>query len=98
MTNSGSSPEPPKRGFKVTLVQGVVGAVSLAGTTAIPLMVQRVVAPPASVSSPTPVPTQVSSPSPQVQSTLSGAAEAKVSDDENHSGKGKGKKKGKKGD
>jgi hypothetical protein len=33
-----------------------------------------------------------------VQSTLSEAAEAKVSDDENHSGKGKGKKKGKKDD
>ena len=70
MTNPGSSPEPPKTGFKVTLLQGVIGAVSLAGTTAIPLVVQRLVAPAPPVSSPPPVPAQVSSPSPQVQPTL----------------------------
>ncbi|HEY9861629.1 MAG TPA: hypothetical protein V6D16_19170 [Candidatus Obscuribacterales bacterium] len=46
--NSGSPSEPPKgQGFKVTLAQGIIGAVSLAGTTAIPLVVNRYLAPPA---------------------------------------------------
>lgn len=98
MTNSGSSPEPSKKGFKVTLMQGVIGAASLAGTTAIPLMVQRLIAPPTSASSPTPVPAQVSSPSPQMQSTLGGSGEIKASDDDDHPGKGKGKKKHKQDD
>jgi hypothetical protein len=101
MTNSGPSPEPSKKGFKVTLVQGVIGAASLAGTTAIPIVVQRLMTPATPVSSPTPVPTQVSSPSPSIQPTLNGLEESKFSshdDEDNHHGKGKGKKKGKKGD
>lgn len=96
MTNSGSSPEPSKKGFKVTLVQGVIAAASLAGTTAIPLVVQRFLGPVTPVSNPTPIPSQVSSPSPQMQSTVNGAGETKFSDDDDkHHGKGKGQKKNK---
>ncbi|XHX76732.1 MAG: hypothetical protein RBJ76_20165 [Stenomitos frigidus ULC029] len=100
MTNSGSSPEPSKKGFKVTLVQGVIGAASLAGTTAIPLMVQRFIAPPTTASSPAPVPAQVSSPSPQMQSTLDGSGKFKASDndDNDHPGEGKSRKKNKQDD
>ncbi|MBD2076626.1 hypothetical protein H6F86_22605 [Phormidium sp. FACHB-592] len=97
MTNSGSSPEPPKTGFKVTLLQGVIGAVSLAGTTAIPLVVQRLVAPAPPASSPTPVPAQVT-PSPQVQPTLNELGVTQLSNDGDAHDKGKGKKKGKKDD
>nr|WP_290226839.1 hypothetical protein [Trichocoleus desertorum] len=53
--NSGSPSEPPKgQGFKVTLAQGIIGAVSLAGTTAIPLLVNRYLAPPTPAESPAP--------------------------------------------
>ncbi|HEY9807151.1 MAG TPA: hypothetical protein V6D04_11320 [Candidatus Obscuribacterales bacterium] len=53
--NSGSPSEPPKgQGFKVTLTQGIIGAVSLAGTTAIPLIVNRYLAPPTPAESPAP--------------------------------------------
>ncbi|MBD1864351.1 MULTISPECIES: hypothetical protein [Trichocoleus] len=53
--NSGSPSEPPKgQGFKVTLTQGIIGAVSLAGTTAIPLLVNRYLAPPTAAESPAP--------------------------------------------
>ncbi|HEY9748570.1 MAG TPA: hypothetical protein V6C63_07820 [Allocoleopsis sp.] len=53
--NSGSPSEPPKgQGFKVTLTQGIIGAVSLAGTTAIPLLVNRYLAPPTPAESPAP--------------------------------------------
>lgn len=62
MTESGSSPEPKKSAWKVTLMQGVIGAVSLAGTTAIPLLVNRYLSPtPTPTNSPTTeaTPTQV---------------------------------------
>lgn len=39
MSDSGSSPE--KNGFKSLLVKGMVGAVTLASTTAIPIVVQQ---------------------------------------------------------
>lgn len=51
--NTGSPSEAPK-GLKVTLVQGVIGAISLAGTTAIPLLVNRYLAPPTPAESPAP--------------------------------------------
>ena len=98
MTNPGSSPEPPKTGCKVTLLQGVIGAVSLAGTTAIPLVVQRLVAPAPPVSSPTPVPAQVSPPYLQMQPTLNELGATQLSDDDDEQGKGNGKRKGKKDD
>lgn len=71
MTNPGSSPEPSKNGFRVTLAQGMIGAVTLAGTTAIPLLVQKYIggmpAPassPAAIVSPqaTPTPTDSAAP------------------------------------
>ena len=51
--NTGSPSEAPK-GFKVTVVQGIIGAISLAGTTAIPLVVNRYLAPPTPTESPAP--------------------------------------------
>ncbi|MBD2102253.1 hypothetical protein [Leptolyngbya sp. FACHB-261] len=67
-----ASSEPPK-GFKITIVQGIIGACSLAGTTAIPLLVQRYLPPaPAPVVSPAQMaPTQAQPPAPtQAQSTV----------------------------
>lgn len=93
MTNPENSPKLPEKGFKVTLTQGIVGAVSLAATTAIPLLVQRAITPP------TPSPTQSTAaeikpaqvaPATASPQNLSGT----VNQDEDE--KGKGKKKGKK--
>lgn len=97
MTNPGNSPESPKKGFKVTLTQGIAGAVSLAATTAIPLLVQRAITPPTPTPSPaqsTPAeikPAQVA-PATVLPQDRSGT----VKQDDND--KGKGKKKGKKED
>ena len=65
--NSGSSPQPPKLGqkHKLTVAQGVIGAATLAGTTAIPILVQRALTP-ASVSSPSPAASVQPSPTPTV--------------------------------
>lgn len=65
MTNSGSSPDSNKKGFRVTVMQGVIGAVSLAGTTAIPLVVNKYLGPSTPAASPSPT---VASPSPAVAS------------------------------
>lgn len=51
--NSEPSSEAPK-GFKVTFVQGIIGAISLAGTTAIPLLVTRYLDPQPPTASPAP--------------------------------------------
>lgn len=95
MANSGNSPEPPKQGFRITLMQGLIGAVSLAGTTAIPLLVQRVLTPP--TPSPTQsIPAQVQPA--QVTPTVASPQEPSgvvMQEDDN---KGKGKKKTKKKD
>lgn len=95
MTNSGNSPESPKQGFKLTVMQGVIGAVSLAGTTAIPLLVQRALNPPTLTPSPTQsVPAQVQSTPVTTGATSSqDLSNSGVPDDED---KGKGKKKGRK--
>jgi hypothetical protein len=48
MTDPENSPESPKtglKGFKVTLMQGIIGATTLAATTAIPILVQRALSP-----------------------------------------------------
>ncbi len=61
MADSGSSPE--KNDLKSLLVKGMVGAVTLAGTTAIPIIVQQSLQhhPSTPTASPTPtVPAQVS--------------------------------------
>jgi hypothetical protein len=52
--NSGSSPTPSRPGSKVKslVAQGMIGAVSLTGATAIPLIVQRFLTPPTPVVAP----------------------------------------------
>lgn len=101
MTNPGNSPESSKKGFKLTLMQGVIGAVSLAGTTAIPLLVQRTLTPP------TPTPSPAQSPPAEIKPAQVAPATASPQDlsgtvtqddDEDEDSKGKGKKKGKKHD
>ena len=52
MSNSNSSP-PHQKGFKITVMQGIIGTVSLVGTTAIPIVVQRALNHPAPVPAPT---------------------------------------------
>lgn len=54
MSSNGSTPEAPKpeaaqnnQGLKSLIAKGAVGAVTLAGTTAIPLMVQKYISDPA---------------------------------------------------
>lgn len=97
MTNPGSSPESPKKGFKVTLMQGVIGAASLAGTTAIPLLIQRTLAPP----SPTPSPAQTAPAEIKPAQVLPATASPKDLSDrvtQEDDSNGKGKKKGKKHD
>jgi hypothetical protein len=113
-TDPGSSPEPTNTGskFKLTLIQGVIGAVSLAGTTAIPIVVQRVLSS-APVASPSPTasvevaPAQVqpiASPtvqpiaSPTVQPIANPTVQPEVQGEMKGADeeKGEGKKKGKK--
>lgn len=99
MTNSGNSPESPKKGFRLTLVQGMIGAASLAGTTAIPLLVQRALTPP------TPIPSPVQSTPAEIKPAQIAPATASPQDlsgtvtrDGEDNNEGKGKKKGKKHD
>lgn len=83
-------------------MQGIIGAVSLAGTTAIPIVVQRALNPPAEAPSPTqsaPVqPASVTTPSAQVSPSPASSPELTASPLEDDKGNGKGKKKGKKHD
>lgn len=106
MTNPGTPPgssEKESKGFKVTLIQGVIGAATLAGTTAIPILVQKALNP----SSPTPSPTQSapaqSAPtqvapatsSPPIQSEAIDSQDQPQLDETDEPGKGRGKGKGK---
>jgi hypothetical protein len=96
MTNPGNSPESPKKGFKLTLMQGVVGAASLVGTTAIPLIVQRALTPPTPISSPIQSPPAEIKPAPATASPQNPSGT--VTQDDEDVKEGKGKKKGKKYD
>lgn len=95
MSNPENSPESPKKGLKITLVQGMIGVVSLAGTTAIPILVQRALTPP------TPAPAQNTpaeiKPAQLVPGTTSPQDLSGTVTQDNGS-KGKGKKKSKKHD
>lgn len=103
MSNSDSSPE--KNGLKSLLAKGMVSAVALAGTTAIPIIVQRSLQPsPTPAASPTATgpasPTPVVSPdqgSPLPDSSQLRSAEITnqtIGQDENNDKpRGKGKKK-----
>ncbi len=83
-------------------MQGIIGAVSLAGTTAIPLIVQRALNP----STPTPSPTQSAPAQPvpvtavpaQVAPTITPSPDLLATPLMDDNGHGKGKKKGKKHD
>jgi hypothetical protein len=92
-TNPGSSPEPPKAGhkLKITLAQGVIGAVSLAGTTAIPILVQRVLQP-APVVSPSPGSSVQAVPAIQSPDPTQAIGSSKQEEQEEKKGKKKGKK------
>jgi hypothetical protein len=67
-SNSSPSPESPKngQGLKSLIVKGTIGAISLAGTTAIPLVVQRQLTPPTPAVSPSPSISVQASPSPSL--------------------------------
>ncbi|HEY9627150.1 MAG TPA: hypothetical protein V6C84_07600 [Coleofasciculaceae cyanobacterium] len=97
MSNSGSSPE--KKGFTSLLVKGVVSAVALAGTTAIPIVVQRSLQTPSTpAASPTatvPAPSTAASPLPAVnQMGVTGTTPQAIDQDEkDEKPRGKGKKK-----
>lgn len=77
MTEPGNSSEAQNtgfKGFKVTLMQGIIGAVTLAATTAIPIIVQRALSPqppvvPAQITpaTTTPATTSIQSPSPSAE-------------------------------
>lgn len=100
------NPTPPStasdndQNLKSLLVKGLVGAASLAGATAIPLLVQRAISPSPSVeATPTPpaqvVPAQAVPTQNQFQSTTP-SQELNQADEQ--SNKGKGKKKAKQKD
>ena len=93
MTNPGNSPEPPKKGFKLTLMQGMIGAVSLAGTAAVPILVQRALIPPSPTQNP---PAQINpaqlTPATAAPPDLSGAVEAEKEDDDDKRGKKKNRR------
>lgn len=100
--NSSPSPNPSKdeNSLKGLIVKGIVGAVSIAGTAAIPIIVQRQLGQTPSPS-PEPSPSAQVSPaptqsSPQVQSLTGGSnlqANPGVEDRDSEKPKGKGKKK-----
>ncbi|MGG6238895.1 hypothetical protein ACQ4N7_09655 [Nodosilinea sp. AN01ver1] len=97
MSNSGSAPE--KDGFKALLIKGLVGSVALAGTTAIPIVVQRSLQPPpvapASSDANAPVSPAQISPMPDSSQQVDSAATLSVIDEDKDEepSKGKGKKK-----
>ncbi len=73
MSNSGTSPE--QNGLKSLLTKGVVSAVALAGTTAIPIIVQRSLQP-ASTPTASPTATVPASPTPAISPQPSPLPEA----------------------
>jgi hypothetical protein len=75
------SPEPSSASKKLTslIIQGLIGAIALAGTTAIPLIVRQMLEPsgtapetPAAVSSPEPSATTVAEPQPDAPGMAKG--------------------------
>lgn len=68
MTDNSTPSSPSKKeDMKALLLKGVIGAISLAGATAIPILVQRLIAPPAVVP---PIATPASVISPQIEPTV----------------------------
>lgn len=101
MTNPGSTPERSDN-LKSLIIKGVIGAVTLAGTTAIPLVINRTLSPEPSPSpaaaSPAASPSVQASPVVQPAQVQSGAVTAVDEGtltpvESNEPGKKKGKKK-----
>ncbi len=89
MSNSGSAPE--KTSLKSLLIKGLISGVALAGTTAIPIVVQRSLqAPPVS-----PASSAATAPAAQDASQVNSAATLPVVDEDakEDASNGKGKKK-----
>lgn len=103
MTSNGSTPEVPKteapknnQGLKSWIVKGAVGAVSIAGTTAIPLMVQKYFStPPAPAVQTSPVQVAPTLPPTQVQPEPTQSSLMQVELDDEKPGNRKGQKKSK---
>ncbi len=98
MASKGSNPEAPKpetgnhQGLKSIVIKGAVGAVTLAGTTAIPLMVQKFLSPAP------PVPAVQASPaqeSPDQSHLMQVGTDEQVGTDDEKPGNRKGQKKNK---
>ncbi|UBF27418.1 hypothetical protein K9N68_05575 [Kovacikia minuta CCNUW1] len=98
-----SKPEPSKNenSFKALIAKGMIGAISLAGATGIPLMVQKYLGSPTPAASPTPsVSTQIA-PAQVVPSQVQpsgNSLEQTVAQEEDHKPRGKRKKKNKDND
>lgn len=77
--NSSPPPDTSKKedSLKSLVTKGVIGAISLAGATAIPLVVQRYLGPstPPSAASPEASPTQLAAPSPSSTTVNAGSVE-----------------------
>lgn len=102
MTSNGSTPAPKteatknNQGLKSWIVKGAVGAVSIAGTTAIPLMVQKYFsAPPAPAVQASPVQVAPILPPTQVQPESTQSSLMQVELDDEKPGNRKGQKKSK---
>jgi hypothetical protein len=97
MTGSSSPSEPPKQeqSFKSLIAKGTIGAISLAGATAIPLVVQKYLGP-SPAASPTPSPSAQIAPAqmmPLQMQPIGDQNQAQDQDSDQTPGK-KGKKKG----
>ncbi|MBD1911964.1 MULTISPECIES: hypothetical protein [unclassified Leptolyngbya] len=95
MTEPGNSSESQNtglKGFKVTLMQGIIGAITLAATTAIPLLVQRALSPQPPVVPAQVVPTTTAPANTSVQSSPTSTEQPSVEPSERNSDR-KGRKK-----
>lgn len=97
------TPESQPKSFKTLLFNGVIGATALAGTTAIPIVVQRFLQAPAPVtvpaqtmSAPASAPPQTLTPETEASQTvpadLPRSSDSDDDDDDDDDNKGKGKK------
>lgn len=78
MTENPGSPK-NEQSLKALITKGVVGAISIAGATAIPLLVQKFLNPPAAVNQVPTVPAQVAPTQTPVQASPGGAPAQDVS-------------------
>ena len=91
--NSGSSDSKGSQKLKKLILQGMIGAVSLAGATAIPLVVQRFLAPTPVASPVTPAPQTSSVQSPNEESSEQEAEEDEQPEESDEKRRGRDKQK-----